>query len=597
MNKFAIYFVILALFLVAPSFLWGAVVATGPEPASGWRAFREKRYDDALKDAQRLLGSKPKDVGANWLAAQVTLIQKDTTSSIRYWRNVLESDPIHPQAMMNLVDILFARADTVGVQKILEAAQQKKPDLYSQKKKDLAASSYSTLASSARSTESKIKPDVAAFAYCNGRYLDAKGQVADAMVELSRAIENDPNHSRFYVALARIYIEKNVLPLAKDNYLSALNIDSTIASTHYGLATVQMDMREYSEALAQFKKARDLDPDYPNVDYQIGKLYFYGGKYEQASQELQLALQKSKADNFFLFSLYGQTLRVLRKLDDAQQYLEKAYSLKPGDLANARALAANSFDTKNYSRAVEVLRLITTPPQAEPTDYSLLGESYYNMAVGTGNKTLLDSAAVYTKKGYELNPTNSRLAYLLGMTYFSSDQYDSALVYFGKKVQDDPKSSVSYFYLGYCYLKKEMYQDAAANLRHATEVDPTKAPFHTMLAQTLIFIDSTKAAKQEFMSAVQLDSTQSDAYGGLGFILLREESWSAAAANLKRAVELQPANPAYWIAYGQASYYKEDYSTAEQAFRRALQLDPSNKDAKTGLETISKIRARKKQLQ
>jgi len=598
MKTIPIYIIALTLLLAAATPLWALGTLGGPEPAAGWRALKEKRYADALKEAEGVLSKKPKDVGAHWLAAEVTLAQKDTTTSIKQWYAVLESDPVHPQAMMNLVDILFARADTAGVEKILNAAQQRRPDLSLQKKRDLAASSYSRLASSARSTDQKTKPDVAAFAYCNGLLLDAHGQQAEAMVELSRAIENDPEVPRFYVALARLYEEKKVLPLAKENYLSALALDSTVAGTHYGLASVQMDMREYSEALAQFKKARDLDPEFPNVNYQIGKLYFYAEKYDQAMQELQIALQKTKDNNFFLLSMYGQTLRAMRKFEDAQEYLEKAYSLKPTELSTARALAANSFDLKRFDRSVDVLKLITAPPQAEPMDYSMLGESYYNMAVtGAGDKALYDSAAVYLKKGYELNLTNSRLAYLLGMTYFSSDQYDSALVYFDKKVKADPKSSAAYFYLGYCNLKKEMYQDAIANLRHANEIDPTRAVVHTMLAQTLIFVDSTKAAKEEFRTAVELDSTQSDAYGGLGFIFLREENWPSAAANLKRATELQPANANYWLAYGQASYYKEDYATAEQAFRRALQYDPNNKDARTGLDTIGKVRARKKQLQ
>lgn len=598
MKRILIYIVAFAIWLSASAPLWAFVTPGGPEPAAGWRAFGEKRYADALKEAESALSKRPKDLGPHWLAAEVTLAQKDTTASMKQWYAVLESDPVHPRAMMCLVDILFARADTVGVQKILDTAQQKRSDLAQQKKRDLAASSYSRLASSARSTEQKTKPDVAAFAYCNGRLLDAHGQLADAMVELSRAIENDPGVARFYVALARLYEEKKVLPLARENYMSALDLDSTVAATHYGLASVQMDMREYSEALAQFKKARDLDPDFPNVNYQIGKLYFYAEKYDQAMQELQIALQKTKDNNFFLLSMYGQTLRALRRFDDAQEYLEKAYSLKTTELSTARALAANSFDLRKYDRSIDVLKGITTPPQAEPTDYSLLGESYYNMAAtGAGNKTLYDSAAVYLKKGYELNPTNSRLAYLLGMTYFSSDQYDSALVYFDKKVKADPKSSAAYFYLGYCNLKKEMYQDAIANLRHANEIDPTRSTVHTMLAQTLIFVDSTKAAKQEFLTAVELDSTQSDAYGGLGFIFLKEENWSSAAANLKRATELQPTNANYWLAYGQASYYREDYTTAEQAFRRALQYDPNNKDARTGLDTIGKVRARKKQLQ
>jgi tetratricopeptide (TPR) repeat protein len=460
-----------------------------------------------------------------------------------------------------------------------------------------AKSAYSRLASAARSTDQKTKPDFAAFAYCEGLLLQAHAEYAEAMVKFSLAIDKNPEEPRFYVALARVYEEKKVFALAKENLLSALALDSTSAGSHFELARVQMDLKEYSEALGHFKAARNIDPDFPNVNYQIGRLYFYAEKYEQAVEELQIALQKAKEDNFFLLSLYGQSLRAIRRLEDAQGYLEKAYSLKPTELSTARALAANSFDLKKYDRAIDVLKLITAPSEAGQADYSLLGESYYNMAAKDANSQVFyDSASVYLKKGYELNPENSRLAYLLGMTYFSSDQYDSALAYFSKKIQVDSTSSSAYFYLGYCYLKKEMYQDAITNLRHANQLDSTRASVHMMLAQTLIFVDSTKAAKQEFLTAIELDPAQGDAYGGLGFICLKEQNWSSAAANLKRAIELQPTNAGYWVAYGQASYYLEDYDTAERAFRRALQCDPNSKDARTGLDTTEKVKSRKRQL-
>lgn len=592
-----IYIIALALLLAVLTPLWAAGT---PEPAKGWRALKEKRYADALKEAEDALGKKPKDPGAHWLIAEVTLAQKDTSTSINHWYVVLESDPLHPQAMMNLVELLIARVDTTAVKKILGTAKEKKPELARQAKRDLAGSSYSRLASSARSTDQQTKPDLAAYAYCQGLLLEARGLSGDAMVEFSQAMFNNPLEPRFYAALARVYEEKKVLPLAKQNLLDAIALDSTSAKMHYELATVLMDMKEYSEALAHFKTTRDIDPEFPNVNYQIGKLYFYAEKYEQALQELQVALEKSKEDNFFLFSMYGQALRAVRKLEEAQEYLEKAYSLKSTELSTVRALAANSFDLKKYDRAIEVLKSITSPPQAEPADYAMLGEAYYYISVrggGAGAPALYDSTAVYLKKGFELNPANSRLAYLLGMTYFSSDQYDSALTYFDKKIQADPTSSAAYFYRGYCYLKKEAYENAIGNLRQASLLDSTRAYIHTLLAQTLIFVDSTKAAKQEFRAAIELDSTQSDAYGGLGFIFLKEENWSGAATSLKRATELQPANATYWLAYGQASYYQSDYDTAERAFRRALQYDPNNKDARTGLETIAKVRARKKQLQ
>gem|GEM_PF-1736990 len=599
MKKVLTIGIISTLLLAFSVPLWGAAVpattAVNPEPAAGWRALKEKRYPDALKEAENALSKKPKDVGANWLAAEASLAQRDTATSMAHWNAVLESDPIHPQAMIVLADLLVAKSDTTALSKIIDRALEKKPALGQQARRDQAASTYSRLASSARAIV-QPKYDLAAFAYCQGLLFEARGLQADAMVKFSQAIENNDKEPRFYVALAQVYVEKRVLPLAKENFLNALAIDSTSAALHFGLARVQMDMQEYSEALAQYKKTRDIDPDYPNAYYEIGKLYFYAEKYDEALQALQIALQKSKQDNFFLFSMYGQTLRALGQLDQAQEYLEKAYALKPSEVSTARALASNSFDLKKYDRAIEVLTPITMPAATEPGDYSLLGEAYYNAATkDTKNRSLYDSAAVYLKRGYELSPQNSRLAYLIGMTYFSSDQYDSALVYYGKKVQSDTTSSAAYFYLGYCYLKKEMYLDAIANLRRANLLDPSRPSVHTMLAQTLIFVDSTKAAKQEFQTAIELDPQQGDAYGGLGFIYLREENWSSAATNLKRATELQPTNANYWLAYGQASYYQGDYGTAERAFRTALQYDPGNKDARTGLETTAKVKTRKKQ--
>jgi len=586
------FLIVLALGLAAFAPL---LAAENSEPAGGWRALRERRYADAMKEADNVLSKKPKDIGAHWLAAEAALAQKDTTTSLNHWYAVLDTDPIHPQALINVVELLIAKADTVRARKILDITKEKRPDVAELDASTAAKSSYSRLASSARSTASKVKPDFAAFAYCQGLMFQAGKNDAEAMVKFSQAIDYNPQEPHFYAALARVYKEKKVFALAEQNFQEALSIDSTSAGVHYELALVQMELREYSEALAHFKTARDIDPDFPNVNYQIGRLYFYAEKYEQAAQELQAALQKAKESNFFLLSIYGQTLRAINRLPEAQEYLEKAYALKPTDLSTARALAINSVELRKFDRAVDVLKSIIVPPQVEPSDYALLGESYYNMAgKGAGAQAFYDSAAVYLKKGYDLNPGNSRLAYLLGMTYFGADQYDSALVYFDKRVQADPTSSATYFYLGYCYLKKEMYQESIANLRRSSQLDSTRASVHTMLGQTLTLVDSTRAAKQEFHTAIELDSTQSDAYGGLGFVFLREENWSGAAASLKRATELQPANRDYWLAYGQAAYYLEDYGTAERAFRRVLQYDPNNKDARTGLDTIEKVKSRKK---
>ncbi len=556
---------------------WGA---KSPEPAAGWQAFQEKRYADALREAEMELSKEPNDQDAHWLAAEVTLAQADTVASLNHWQAVLAENPAHPPAVMNEVEIFLARSDTNSARTVIETAL----------------------------TRTK-KPDQAEYYYAKGLLADARGQDSEAMVSLSQAIEKNSKERRFYVALGRVYEKKKILSLAKDNYCKAIALDSTVASLHFDLANVYLDLKEYNDALAELKTTRELDPEYPNVSYQIGKLYFYAGKYEQAAVELEAAIKNNREISFFLSSIYGQTLRSLKRLDEAQEHLDKASSLKPADISTTRALAQNSFDLKKYEQAIEVTRRLLTASEAEPNDYTRLGESFYNLA-GKDSLTVTyyDSAIVYLKQGLNLNPDNSRLAYMIGMAYFSTDVYDSALVYLGRRAAADSSSFQVFYFLGYSYLKKTMYQEAIKNLRLANQIDSTRVSVHMMLAQTLPYVDSTSAAKQEYRKVIELDPQQGDAYGGLGTIYLTEASklpedterevskeyWGRAANTLRQATALRPENLAYWVGYGQASYYSRNYDEAERAFNRVLRLDPRNEAAQSGLEAIQKVKSRRK---
>ncbi len=568
-------------FLALTIFLAGvAQAARSPEPKAGWQALEEKRYEDAWREAKAVLDRKPADEDANWLAAEVALAQGDTAACLNYWYQVLNENPAHPRAVLSSIEIHIDQNDLVKTQQIMDAA--------------LARAK---------------KPDLPEFLYSQGIVLNAKGEDAEAMVRISQAIDKNPKEPLFYVALARVYEKRRVLVLAIENYLKAIELDSTNATYHYNLAKDLMDSKQYTEALNEFKITRSLDPQFPNVYYQIGKLYFYAEKYDEAVRELEAALKNAKEQNFYFCTMYGQALREIKRQAEAQEWLEKAYALKPAEISTARALALNSFDLKNFDRAVEVLKPLISTPDAGVGDYTKLGEAYYNLA-GRDSLTIAfyDSSALYLKKALELNPTSSRLAYIIGMSHYNKDQYDSAAVYYEIVVSLDSTNYQAYYKLGYCYLKLERYKETIARLRVALTIDSTSVPARMMLAQTLGFVDSTRAAKLEFQRILQMDPQQGDAYGALGFIYLREASnlpedaeretvkaaWGRAADMLRKATELSPNSVGYWIGYGHSVYNLREFELAENAFRRALKIDPGNKDAKNGLEAVEKVKARKR---
>jgi tetratricopeptide (TPR) repeat protein len=577
-NKYLRRILTAALFITATT----AWAAGNPQPESGWRALSHQRYEDALKEAQAVLSSKPTHEEANWLAAEATLALGDTTGSLKYWNAVVAEEPAHPKAVMRIVEISLANKDVPGAEKILNVALNK--------------------------ARQKELPE---FLYSKGLLLAAKGS-DDAIVSLTQATIQNPREPLFYIALGKVYKEKRILALAKDNYVKGLELDPNNAAWHNELAEIYLAMKDYNTALAELKSTKALDPNYPNVNYQIGRLYFYSGKYDQAIQELQAAQQKGKESNFFFCTIYGQSLRAVKRLDEAQEYLEKAYALKPNDLTTARTLATNSYDLKKYARAAEVYRQIVALSEVEAGDFSRLGEAYYNLAgKDSVSRTNYDSAAVYLKKGLDLNPEDKRLPYLIGMTYYAADQYDSALVYFNRKAAVDSTYLPVFIHLGYSYLKKENYPEAVRVLRRAAQLDSSRVSVHMMLASSLNYLDSTKAAKTEYRKVISMDSTQGDAYGGLGFIYVMEaaaiqnkdkvtreereiakELWRTASGYLRTATQLFPNNASYWVAYGQAAYYIENYPVAKTAFTNALRYDPKNSGAREGLKVVEKAEKR-----
>jgi tetratricopeptide (TPR) repeat protein len=569
--------------LILLGLIANAWAAKNPQPEAGWQALTEQRYQEALDQAQSVLSLKPNHEDANWLAAEATLALGDTTGSLKFWNAVVAEEPTHPKAVMRIVEISLANKNIPQAEKVLNTAVE-------------------------RAEKHKERPE---YLYSRGLLLAAQGN-DDAMVSLSQATLKNPNEPLFYIALGKVYRDKRILTLAKDNYIKGLELDSSVASWHYELADIHFALKDYNNALVQYKSTKALDPNYPNVYYQIGKLYFYAGKYDQAVQELEEASKNGKEQNFYFCTIYGQSLRACRKLEDAQIYLEKAYALKPEDLTTARALANNSFEQKKYARTAEVLRSIVILPEAEAGDFSRLGESYYNLAgKEVAQRSYYDSAAVYLKRGLALNADDKRLPYLIGMTYYASDQYDSALVYFNRKAAVDSTYMPVYINLGYSYLKKENYPEAVRVLRKAIQLDSTRVSVHMMLASSLNYLDSTRAAKTEYRKIISMDSTQGDAYGGLGFIYVQEaaaiqnkdkvtreereaakELWKIASGYLRQATQLVTNNTSYWVAYGQAAYYTENYPAARNAFTNALKFDPKNSGAREGLKVVEKAEKR-----
>jgi tetratricopeptide (TPR) repeat protein len=137
--------------------------------------------------------------------------------------------------------------------------------------------------------------------YLRGRYLWNK-RTADslkkAMEEFQQAIDRDPNYALGYVGLADCYVLLEIvagvpalesLPKARAAADRALQIDDSLAEAHTSSAFIYQGMWRWAEAEEEYKRAIDLNPNYPTAHHWFASYLMIKRQFDEAMRESKRA--------------------------------------------------------------------------------------------------------------------------------------------------------------------------------------------------------------------------------------------------------------------------------------------------------------------
>jgi eukaryotic-like serine/threonine-protein kinase len=202
--------------------------------------------------------------------------------------------------------------------------------------------------------------------YLKGRYHWNKRTREDlkkGIEYFNQAVEKDPNYALAYAGIADCYgvpaiglSPPEAMPKAKAAAMKALSIDDTLAEAHTSLANVLLRYDwDWLGAEKEFKRAIELNPNYPTARYWYA-LYLFGmGRQEEALREVQRAQELdplSLVTNwhvgifFYYARQYGREIEQLRKTLELDPNFAGAHN----DLGWAYAMMGR------YEEAIEELQ-------------------------------------------------------------------------------------------------------------------------------------------------------------------------------------------------------------------------------------------------
>jgi protein O-mannosyl-transferase len=296
---------------------------------------------------------------------------------------------------------------------------------------------------------------------------------------------------------------------------------------------------QVEEAIAQFRKALDIRPDYAEGHNDLGLALAQKGQLEEALVHYTQALQFRPGLWEARVNL-GNALAEQGRLDEAIAHYRGALAAQPD---NAR-IHAN------------------------------IGHALFQQG-----KT--EEAIPSLRRALELLPTYAPAHETLGLVLLQKGQADEAIAHFQQALQTEPEFATARTGLADAYLQAGQPDKAAAELSELLRAQPNDPAAHCHLAALLNAQGKVREAIQHYRAALQAQADSPEALNNLAWILAAApepglRNGAEAVTLAERACQLTDSKQATLVgtlaaAYAQAGRFTEAVTTAERAARLAEQ--------------------------
>jgi TolB-like protein/Flp pilus assembly protein TadD len=178
--------------------------------------------------------------------------------------------------------------------------------------------------------------------YLKGRSLWGKRggeNLRQAIAFYEQAIARDPNYALAYTGLAEAYVilpnytavvaSREAFSKAKAAALKALQLDDKLAEAHTALADVLFDDFDMAGSIAEFQRAIALNPNYATAHQWYGCDPLRAlGRFDEAIAEGKRAVELDPLSPIINSDL-GQTLSIARRYDEAIAQFHKTLEIDP----------------------------------------------------------------------------------------------------------------------------------------------------------------------------------------------------------------------------------------------------------------------------
>ena len=365
-------------------------------------------------------------------------------------------------------------------------------------------------------------------------YMD-KGEAKSALLELSSAVQQDPNSVEGRWLLAKVAVDMGEAPRAEKEIRKAMELGLSRASGELILVKALLLQGDFDRLL---QESSTLPPNISKSDQAAilglrGQAYIGKGQLDLAQQTLDQAVQIEPAS---LPALLGMTMLSgsKRQYDVARQWVEKALKVDPaspdawsvlGDLENAQGHlteAEKAFDQAVKHRAIPYFE------QLKRAQVRIQLKKYQEAAADI--KTLRDA-------GLKNHPY---VNYVAGLNDFAQKRYQKALAAFEASYAANPDYLPNRIYLATTQLQLGNTEQALKQAQQIASIVPGSTRAQGLLGSVLISRSEYDGAKDALRILLAKSPDDPQALGMMATVSLREGNTAKGLEYAKKLAALEP---------------------------------------------------------
>lgn len=522
--------------------------------------FLAHRSREAVNEATEIIRRNPNDISARRLLARIYIRslgdltnsseqQQTITAAVGQLREIVRLDPSDSESALWLARLLRLDNQDDQAEQVLRALLAKDPQNKG------AAEQLSQV------------------------FLD-HNNAQQAISLLESFVQRAPS-ADLYDRLGDAYQQLQRPAKSEEAYRQAVAIEPDQTEHRRHLAQSLYEHGKYTDALAEYQRLADLEPDSANNHLRISEIYRRLHQFDKAEEQILIA-KKMAPGNLEVIYNEAAVYEAEEHYDDAVRVLSNAVSDVKGqsEFAPARRRSLGILyqllgqlyrDEQNYPAAINTFQeMVRLGPEEDLRGRMLMIDTY---------RASHDLPHAFDEATKALNehPRDRGLLISQALLYGENKQPELAAQTLQPLIENSPSDLEIYSNLAQVYTEGRRFGDAEKAVRSAEKLAQNPTDRETVGFLMGGMYERQKKydqAEQAFKRVLAINPQNAPTLNYFGYMLAdRGVRLDEAADMLRRALDIDPTNAAYLDSMGWIFYKQNNLSQAETYLRKAVDRD------------------------